>query len=132
MSEFLTNLDVIQIGENDWKLAQALIYASDVYGGKVEVPSGFRTDFASVPRVPLAYMVAGNTAQKASVPHDFLYQTHLCERAMADLVFLEAMEVTGIPLWRRRIMYSAVRMFGWIAYRSGKERHAKLGNSTAS
>lgn len=129
MSEFLTNLDVIQIGPADWKLDQPLVYVSGVFGGEISVPKGFRTDFASVPRLPLVYLVAGNTAHKAAVVHDFLYQTHACERELADRVFLEAMEVIGVPPWRRRIMYRAVRMFGWIPWRSGQERFKTLGNS---
>ncbi|WP_368566270.1 DUF1353 domain-containing protein [Pseudoxanthomonas sp. UTMC 1351] len=34
----------------------------------------------------------------------------------ADSVFLEAMTVLRVPLWRRRLMYLAVRLFGRGAY----------------
>ena len=77
----------------------------------IEVPKGFQTDFASVPRIPLAYMLAGGTARRAAVLHDYLY-TQQRDREWADDVFLAAMEADGVPWWRRKIMYAAVRAFG--------------------
>lgn len=128
MNEFITDLCVLQVAENTWKLKSPLMYRSKLYGGIVNVPEGFVTDFASVPRVPLAYLVAGNTAHKAAVVHDFLYQTQPCRRETCDKIFLEAMAAIGVPLWRRRIMYRAVRSFGWIPWKSGPERAANFGN----
>ncbi|WP_123008449.1 DUF1353 domain-containing protein, partial [Escherichia coli] len=33
-------------------------------------------------------------------------------KAEADRIFLDAMTVLGVPRWRRRLMYLAVRLFG--------------------
>lgn len=53
---------------------------------------------------------------KAAVLHDYLYQSKLVSRAMADLIFREAMIVLKVPKWQYSLMYWAVRSFGWIRY----------------
>lgn len=117
--EFLTRLEVELIDEqaDKWRLVLPLRYRSQIVG-LIEVPAGFETDFASVPRLPLAYALAGNTARKAAVIHDFLYQDPATERDDADAVFLEAMQVSGMPWWRRGPMWLGVRCFGWL-FRKG-------------
>ena len=52
----------------------------------------------------------------AAVVHDYLYFSKLRTRQEADKIFLEAMECLDVPLWKRRVMYRAVRMFGWIPW----------------
>lgn len=86
-------------------------------GRRIEVPAGYTTDFASVPRLPLAYLLAGNTAHRSALLHDWLY-TRQAGRAFADAVFLAAMRAEGVPWWRRALMYAAVRVAGGPAYAS--------------
>lgn len=124
MSAFLTNLivkevtddDAHQDGRSTWQLLFDLIYQSDHLGGLVTVPAGFVTDFASVPRIPVAYLLAGGEANEAAVVHDYLYHSHTVPRADADAVFREAMGVTGQPWWRRQLMWAGVRLFGGRPY----------------
>ena len=101
-------------------LTAEFIYQSDLVG-EVFVPLGFETDFASVPRLPFAYSFFGGLAKKASVIHDFLYRTGKVSRQTADAVFLEAMEASDLNWFRRRSMWAGVRLFGWTAYRKGKQ-----------
>lgn len=115
-AEFLTPLIVVEINDGSWQLTRPFMYDSIVYGSRIIVPRGFVTDFASVPRVPFAYWLTGDTAHKASVIHDFLYRTKPCARSVADAVFLEAMGADGQPLWRRKLMWLGVRLFGEEAY----------------
>jgi hypothetical protein len=115
MSKFLTSLVMENATDQDdgkWRLRQPLIYDSDVAKQVIVVPAGFVTDLASVPRVPIAYMLAGGTSNEASVVHDYLYTSHLVDRQTADAVLREASAVTGVPAWRRAIMWAAVRAFG--------------------
>lgn len=116
MSKFLTDLRVKSLNDREWLLLDDLVYASDVMGGLITVPTGFITDLASVPRLPLAYLLAGGKANRPAVVHDFLYVELIGTRAQADAVFLEAMEVDGQSWWRRRLMYTAVRLGGWAPY----------------
>ena len=129
-SKFLTELKIALISEasGTWKLDDKLEYQSKIFKDLITVPSGFVTDFASVPRVPIAYYLAGNTAHAAAVVHDYLYQTHIVSKFKSDRIFLEAMVVTEIPKWRRQVMYYAVVFFGWSSWRTGKKRFLILGN----
>lgn len=125
-SEFLTDLVVKQINDTTWALSFPLDYNSELLNDTIGVPGGFVTDFASVPRVPIAYTLFGNRAHRESVVHDFLYQTHLTSKAIADKIFLEAMKARGKPFWVRWTMYLGVRIGGGSAYRTGKERFKLL------
>jgi hypothetical protein len=116
MSKFLTELQVKPAtGKDDgqWQLIADLVYQSDVAGMTFTVPAGFVTNFASVPRLPIVYELAGDTSSKAATIHDFLYTTHPVTRAVADAVLREASAVTDVPLWRRQLMWAGVRVFGW-------------------
>lgn len=96
--------------------------------GSIEVPAGFITDFASTPRVPLAYWLTGGTAVAPAIIHDWLYQTHHVTRRRADAIFYEAMRSEQMPRWRSGVMWLAVRLGGWWAYRSGPQRRQILRN----
>lgn len=118
MTGFLTVLSVSLVddaqadGRGMWRLEHPLVFQSAVLGRAITVPECFETDFASVPRVPVAYWLAGDTAHPAAVVHDYLYSTGEVSRATADRVLLEAMAAEGVPAWRRYPMYWAVRAFG--------------------
>lgn len=115
MSRFLSRC-VLELADDQddgkWILVQPLLYQSDVALETFTVPAGFRTDLASVPRLPLVYWACGSCANEAAVVHDFLYGARLVDRATADAVLLEASAVTGVPWLRRTLMYWGVRLFG--------------------
>ncbi len=110
---WLTPLRCEQIDEGTWILTDELHYLSARIG-EIIVPAAFATDFASVPRLPLAYLLAGGVGDRAAVIHDFLYRSvpHPTDRATADAVFYDALIDCGISSWRAYLMWSAVRCFG--------------------
>lgn len=118
---FANELDVARLPDGRWVLRQALVYWS-ARAGKIVVPAGFRTDFASVPRLPLVYLLAGDTAHAAAVVHDWLYQEQFLSRRLADAVLYEASgcSVPAEPRWRRWIIWSGVRAFGWVAWKRSR------------
>ena len=59
--------------------------------------------------------------------HDWLYYAALVPRDVADGVFLEAMAVLGISLWRRYLIYWGVRLGGWYAWNDHKKRGSTVG-----
>lgn len=111
--QFLSKLRTEDIDDDRALLTDALFVLVDEE--VIEIPKGTVTDFASVPRIPLAYMLAGGTARRAAVLHDFLYSKQR-DREWADKVFRAAMEADGVPWWRRNLMYAAVRTFGGWPY----------------
>ena len=88
--------------------------------GDINIPKGFVTDGLSIPR--FAWPIVGPTTGRAFIAgllHDYLYSKaspHDFSRAVADQLFLEIMYNLGIG-FRRNIIYSAVRMFGWRFYK---------------
>lgn len=114
--KILTPLRVEPVDENDWMTCGEFRYYSAVLDRVIVVPDRFVTDFASVPRLPVVYLATGGVAVRASVLHDYLYRSHTATRAEADAVFLEAMKLTGIPWWRRNLMWLGVRAFGGKPY----------------
>lgn len=121
MAAFLTELETKFLGKAEggrslWALVHPLVYESDLLPEPVYVKEGFVTDFASVPRVPVVYLVMADIGQPAAVIHDYLYRFRPCSRKLADAVLEEALEVLGVSWWRQKAMWLAVRAFGWGAY----------------
>lgn len=120
-SAFLTDLTTKLKDGTDkvWIVTEPLQYWSHLLSMKIEVPAGFETDFASVPRVPIAYQLWGNRAHREAVLHDYLYRKDsnpVVTCACANEIFFEAMKATGKP---RRIYYPmwwGVVIGGWTAY----------------
>ena len=82
----------------------------------IKVPEGFVTDFASTPWGTWNIFPKLGRYSKAAVVHDYLYQSKLRSRAMADLIFKEAMGVLCVPAWQSTLMWLAVRLCGWLGY----------------
>ena len=93
---------------------------SDIF---ITVPAGFRTDLASTPFFSwsLGFPRWGRYS-KAAVLHDHCYSLNLHNRKWADGLFYEAMLVSGTGLWKAKVMYLAVRLFGWIAWNKHKNK----------
>lgn len=98
-----------------WYLDRALVFKSSSVGD-VRIPRGFETDFASVPRLVTNIFPRWGTYGPASVVHDWLYWNQHTERKAADDAFLEAMVVSSVGVATRYALYSAVRVFGQMAW----------------
>lgn len=82
-----------------------------------EVPKGFETDFASVPK-GFRWLIDndGPGIRHAAILHDFLYRERKFARSDADLLFWAAMRTANMPAWKAGLAYWAVRLFGWVYY----------------
>ena len=128
MSEFTDKLVVTPMPDGKhWELLKPFRY----YVGEensdevIYVPSGFRTDFASIPR-PFWSLIGAPWGKygAAAVVHDWCYFRGilLYTRKRADEIFYEAMGVLGVPEWKRRTMYVAIRIFGGWGWRCHRRR----------
>ncbi|MEN6639188.1 MAG: DUF1353 domain-containing protein [Smithella sp.] len=119
MPKFLTELDArLQDDDSIWVLDAPLIYDSAILGG-IEVPAGFETDFASVPRIPFIYEAFGDRAHREAVLHDYLYRIDSVPQAsfsQANEVFYEAMELQGKIWLVRHCMWLGVWIGGYPSY----------------
>lgn len=113
-ARFLTALVLRDDMERDeiYTVVEPFIYDSDVLHARITVPVGFETDLASVPRLPVVYLLTGATGNEAAVIHDYLYTMQPCTRAQADEVFYEALLAAGAPRWRAWLMWAGVRAGG--------------------
>lgn len=100
--------------DQDWRIAFEL----DGDWRSFTVFAGFFTDLASIPSVIPKWVAQKVDAHiEAAVAHDAMYVAAAFSKEIADAVFLRAMEESGVPAWRRAVMYRAVRWFGKGNYR---------------
>ena len=127
---FLGPLDVRLLDDQEerWMLLAPLSYRSAVLRAHVVIPTGFITEFASVPRWFFIYLTFGGRAKRPAVLHDFLYQTHFpgVDQEQTDAVFDEAMQVIGEPDWAAKAMWLGVTIGGAAAWATGPARRLIL------
>lgn len=80
----------------------------------IDVPAGYRTDFASIPRIFWRVLPPFGRYGKAAVIHDWLcdVEPKICDHLTAADVFDEAMAVLGVGRVKRAVMVRAVKWFG--------------------
>jgi hypothetical protein len=78
----------------------------------VEVPKGFVTDFASIPRPFWTLLRPDGEYTFAAIVHDYLYWTQSRPREVADEIFLHAMEDFRVSVTLAAIIHAAVRVGG--------------------
>ena len=78
----------------------------------IDVPAGFVTDFASIPRGLWTLVSPHGFYSRASIIHDFLYWDQRCTRDQADRIMLIAMEESTVGLAERKAIYAGVRAGG--------------------
>jgi Protein of unknown function (DUF1353) len=102
------NVALKEIDANFWRLLEPVVYE-----GKLDtftVPSGFKTDLASVPRAFTWLIPRYGAYTRAAVLHDFLCETKPINRSDADGMFRRVMRELGVPFVRRWMMWAAVRL----------------------
>lgn len=106
---FLNDLEVREVDSTTWELLGPIIYQGEFQ--QFTVPAGFKTDFASVPRVFIWLVPPYGLYTKAAILHDYLYVTKKVSRADADGIFRRSMRELGVSCLRRWLMWAAVRAF---------------------
>lgn len=144
MSQFLSFFEGRQINWTDgrpiwWSLAP-LPYQSDRLGVTVLIPAEFISDLASVPRVPVLWLMAGGRGTRSAVLHDFPYQFGYwlldgengrieVTRALADDVFYESLladPISGAGPVQAWEMWAGVRAGGHGVWQDRQRRSPVL------
>jgi hypothetical protein len=123
---------------HDWELCEPMSYrlVDRPDAEVVNVPPGFVTDFASVPRPVWFWIAPWGRHGRAAIVHDFLYRngsvTDVAARQMrrpskaeADRIFRDAMAVLDHAILggiRRSLMWAAVALFGKGAYKKRQRK----------
>jgi len=119
---------VKQIDDSNWELLSPLLYRGNT--DFFVVPSGQRTDFASVPRFFVWFLPRYGKYTKAAILHDYLWRELARHGKMrwvdADGIFRRAMRELGVSFLHRWIMWSAVRFAGMLKKGGRKGWHEDL------
>jgi len=91
----------------------------------IDVPVGFYTDFASIPRLLWSFLPQWGKYGNAAVIHDFLYWDQSRSRKKADEILLEGMVILEVGFIKRYLIYWAVRLWGWWAWWENQSRKTK-------
>lgn len=83
---------------------------------RVDVPVGFVTDFASIPRIFWSLLRPDGEYTYAAIVHDYLYWTQTRPRDVADLIFKFGMEDFRVSSNTVSLVYDAVRLGGGSAW----------------
>jgi hypothetical protein len=89
---------------------------------KITVPSGFVTDFASIPQVFWSALRPDGLYTYPAIVHDWLYWTQDYPKEMADNILKAGMEDFSVSVVTVFAIYESVRLFG----RSAWEGNARL------
>jgi hypothetical protein len=107
-------------------LALPLVFAVDDQKERFEVPSGFVTDLASIPRTLWWWQGPHEATMAPAIIHDFLYWEQPCTKDQADAVMYIAMRKTGMSDFSVNRIYDGVRTNvaerAWDANKQAKAR----------
>ena len=101
--------------EADWEL-DSVMRVITAAGERIEIPTGFLTDLASIPRIFHSVIPVNGKHRLPAILHDYLFVIQDRPRAEADALFQEAMEACGVRWTQRKAMYLAVRAGGWMPW----------------
>lgn len=120
---FLTKLDLQAEAPDFWSVASALVWCDSTYA-RIEVPKGFLTDLASIPRAVrnLPAFDPNGLSRRPAVVHDWLYQVQSHPKAWCDSFLRAAMISEGCSTADADAFYEAVHLFGQSSWDSDHGR----------
>ena len=100
-------------GETGIELMEPMVF-TDAAGQDWVIPVGFRSDGASVPRFLWRLLSPAIDPQTlwASIIHDYCYGKAITTREKADAAYRDQLIEDGYPVWKARLTYCGLRLFG--------------------
>lgn len=95
-------------------------YPEDAGYSEFVIPKGFKTDFASIPRIFWNIIAPIGKHTLPSVLHDYLYEygsSMGISRKKADKIFYDAMIESHVARITANVMWFCVRMFAFRHYK---------------
>jgi hypothetical protein len=121
-------------------IANSMLYSLDqkmevsIDSAMLIVPKGFTTDGASIPRI--FWFTTGTPFSphymRGAIIHDYLYQTGMFERKLADRVMYHFILNDNTSKYNATKIYCALRIAGWYTwnrYRKMEKNNLKSRNS---
>jgi hypothetical protein len=97
-----------------WEVVQSIVYVTR-NGDRIIIPSGFKTDLVTVPRI---FWTAVSPIEKYSlcaILHDYMIETKdssKYSKEYIDLIFKESLESLNVNPATIKILYTSVKYFG--------------------
>ena len=118
----MVNVEIFSKGGDTWLRTLTNLHFT-LAGRDYTIPAGFECDGASIPRA--FWRIIGPPMDchyiEEAIRHDWLYRSQVVSRKVADRAFFVWLNKKGLRI-RRYLIYAAVRLFGWIAWRN-REKH---------
>lgn len=112
MSFVTKEIEVRVVDDTTWELLKPVTYR--LGSREFQVPVGYHTDFASVPRATSWLYPRTGAYSAAAIIHDYLITDVLptgeIDSTRVDWVFRDAMKNLGVPFARRWVMWAGVRL----------------------
>lgn len=122
---FFTELKIRIIDGRIIEVLEPFSFVTSEYS--ITVPSGFKCDGQSYPRIGRFIDTQLGLGGKAGVIHDWLYYlngTTGIDRKKADCIFYDALVASGLSKWRAYFRYKNLRFFGGKAWAAHTKRRA--------
>jgi hypothetical protein len=102
-----------------WILLEEMAYELGNTGVYIRVPSGFVTDYASIPVAVqrLTGLTPHGQYSRAAIIHDYLYWTQTCTREQADRILVIAMKESEVGSFDEAAIYKGVQVGGRKSWR---------------
>ena len=102
----LNRLNTNPVDDDYWEVLEDYFYETSI--GIIKVPKGFKTDYASVPKIFRNIINTYGKHGRGAVVHDWLYSIKCnikITRENADKIFLEIMEEYGVNKIKRYFLF---------------------------
>ena len=87
----------------------------------VDVPIGFVTNLASVPKSFWSLLGSDEKYASIAVVHDYLYWSQETGRHEADAMFLMGLSQAGVPAWKRWLLFLSLKLVGDVVWNRNQE-----------
>jgi hypothetical protein len=104
---------------HNWIVLTPLVYTIGDTSDHIDVPAGFVTDLASIPRIfwgPPLFLTPAGQYSRASIVHDYLYWSQKCTRDQADRLLVIAMKESKVGSFDAAAIYEGVHQGGLQAW----------------
>lgn len=112
---------LVRWSRNSWVLGEDF----SIEELNIVIPKGFKTDLASMPRIFWWIVPPFGDYNEAAIVHDYLYKNNIYSQQVCDKIFLDIMKMYGVNILTRWVLYTGVRLFGFITYKQYAHRTRK-------
>lgn len=121
-ARLISKEDMFPLLSKQWKIAGGISFYINALDDDiwVHVPNGFITTGPHVSGIIRRFISPKSRVFKAGIIHDYLLTkrkikiksyTFLANKKEADVIFLQAMQAAGVPIWQQVLMFYAAKLF---------------------